>query len=230
MHVAAPKTTESIRLDLLDQFSEELESGPDQFVANQQTPDAPTLARMNRQGETASHDAQHNKPDKFGLCHKHFPTSHHPILAIPRTLKNRQSQTRRLDPNAGERGPETSQIGQHGPCNVLSTTTMQSSNRKDLFCIPIHSARMRASHFRKRSGSFGFQDRRIGATFRPEMGDVLPQLLVTKAIRELQKRFEQVNDKSVHIESHILSFGRKPGFAMTVHICSNMPETIDGIE
>jgi hypothetical protein len=62
------------------------------------------------------------------------------------------------------------------------------------------------------------------------MVDVLPQLLVTEAIRELQKRFEHVTDKSVHIESQILNFGRKPGFSMTAHICSNMPETIDGIE
>jgi hypothetical protein len=62
------------------------------------------------------------------------------------------------------------------------------------------------------------------------MVDVLPQPSATEAIGELQKCFEHINDKSVHIESQILNFGRRPGLAMTAQICSNRPETIDGIK
>ena len=42
----------------------------------------------------------------------------------------------------------------------------------------------------------------------------LMHLLVTEAIRELDKQFEGTSEKSVPIESHLFEFGKKPGFAL----------------
>ncbi|OHS94859.1 hypothetical protein TRFO_10773 [Tritrichomonas foetus] len=59
--------------------------------------------------------------------------------------------------------------------------------------------------------------------------NTLPLLLVTEAIRELEKRFEGMNDKTNHIETHICNLGKKPGFVMTSQILRNGSD-IEGLE
>lgn len=58
----------------------------------------------------------------------------------------------------------------------------------------------------------------------------LPQLLVTEAIRELSKRFENMNDKNSHIEKHIGALGRKPGFAMASQLCRTGQENVESLD
>jgi hypothetical protein len=58
----------------------------------------------------------------------------------------------------------------------------------------------------------------------------LPHLLVTEAIRELEKHFEGISDRSALIEMHIANMGRKPGFAMVSQICRGGPESFEKIE
>ena len=47
----------------------------------------------------------------------------------------------------------------------------------------------------------------------------LSQLLVSEAVRELEKRFDNMPDKSTHVETHIQELGKKPGFAMASQLC-----------
>ena len=47
-----------------------------------------------------------------------------------------------------------------------------------------------------------------------EHSNTLTHLLVTEAIRELEKQFEGTSEKSVPIESHLFELGKKPGFAL----------------
>jgi hypothetical protein len=59
---------------------------------------------------------------------------------------------------------------------------------------------------------------------------VLPQLIVTEAVRELEKRFVNVNDKSSRIEAQLIALGRKPGFGMVSQIAATTPETLEGMD
>jgi hypothetical protein len=58
----------------------------------------------------------------------------------------------------------------------------------------------------------------------------LAQLLVTEAIREFERRFNGMNDKSARVEQHIYNLGRKPGFAMTSQLLRSGQESITTIE
>ena len=57
----------------------------------------------------------------------------------------------------------------------------------------------------------------------------LPLLLVTEAIRELEQRFANMNDKNSHIETHICNLGKKPGFVLVAQLLrsSNECESLD---
>ncbi|OHT10035.1 hypothetical protein TRFO_20838 [Tritrichomonas foetus] len=59
----------------------------------------------------------------------------------------------------------------------------------------------------------------------------LPQLLVSEAIHEFEKKYENMTDKSTHIEINICNMGVKPGFAMASQMCRNGQdfETLDDI-
>ena len=43
----------------------------------------------------------------------------------------------------------------------------------------------------------------------------LTQLLVSEAIREINKKFESFQEKNVHLDEYIQELGEKPGFAIT---------------
>jgi hypothetical protein len=58
----------------------------------------------------------------------------------------------------------------------------------------------------------------------------LPQLLVTEAIREFEKRFEGTNNKTARIENQIRKLGRKPGFAMVSQLLRASTESVDGLD
>lgn len=45
-------------------------------------------------------------------------------------------------------------------------------------------------------------------------------LIVTEAIRELKKKYENVPDANLHIESEIFNLGKKPGFSITSCMCN----------
>lgn len=57
----------------------------------------------------------------------------------------------------------------------------------------------------------------------------LPLLLVTEAIRELSKRFENLSEKESHIEHHICNLGKKPGFVMASHLILNSQD-VEGFD
>ena len=60
----------------------------------------------------------------------------------------------------------------------------------------------------------------------------LPLLLVTEAIREFDKKFENMTDKNTHVELNICALGVKTGFAMASQICrrdTSDIETLDDI-
>ena len=59
----------------------------------------------------------------------------------------------------------------------------------------------------------------------------LPQLLVSEAIRELQKKYENALDKTTHIEMEICQMGIKPGFAIASQLCRDSADinTFDDI-
>jgi len=55
----------------------------------------------------------------------------------------------------------------------------------------------------------------------------LTQLLVTEAVREMEKYFEKSNDKDFHIEAHIFEMGLKPGFAIASQLCSEGQDVLN---
>lgn len=55
----------------------------------------------------------------------------------------------------------------------------------------------------------------------------LPHLLVTEAIREFAKRFENLSEKESHIVHHICNLGKKPGFVITSTLNT---QDVEGIE
>lgn len=63
--------------------------------------------------------------------------------------------------------------------------------------------------------------------------NTLSLLLVTEAIREFSKHFENMNDKNVHIEDRICNLGKKPGFALVSQLIRNSnasePEKLEEI-
>ena len=44
-------------------------------------------------------------------------------------------------------------------------------------------------------------------------------LLVSEAVRVLEKRYDGMNDKNLHIEANIYNIGTKPGFAIAAQLC-----------
>lgn len=58
----------------------------------------------------------------------------------------------------------------------------------------------------------------------------IPQLLVTEAIHEFEKKFENMTDKAAHIELNICNLGIKPGFAIASQICRKEPNDYENLE
>lgn len=55
----------------------------------------------------------------------------------------------------------------------------------------------------------------------------IPQLLVTEAIRELEKRFSGMSDRDKHIFHHIINLGKKPGFSMVSQLLRQSNSSTD---
>jgi hypothetical protein len=62
-------------------------------------------------------------------------------------------------------------------------------------------------------------DRGLGA-------NPLAQLLVTEAIREFDRQFNGMSNKSSRVEQHICNLGRKPGFVMTSQLLRSGQENV----
>lgn len=58
----------------------------------------------------------------------------------------------------------------------------------------------------------------------------IPQLLVTEAIHEFEKKFENMTDKNTHVELNICNLGIKTGFAMASQICRRDTTEIESLD
>lgn len=52
-----------------------------------------------------------------------------------------------------------------------------------------------------------------------DISNNLSFLFVTEAIKELRNKYDGMNDRDLHIETHIFNLGRKPGFAFAGFLC-----------